>query len=81
VLDNAADCSDTGAMTGDTGQSAMRRPASIAVHDDGYVKTGVVLFALHCKVSWRIARYKQKSLTIYSEWPRLAESRTNQSSA
>ena len=53
VLDYAASSSQAGAMTGDTGQTATRRPAAIAVHDDGDVKSGLKI-RLHMKSLPRI---------------------------
>ena len=41
MFDDATSRSQAGAMTRDTGQTATGRPAAIAVHDDGDVKSGL----------------------------------------
>jgi hypothetical protein len=48
VLDDATSSSQAGAMTGNTRQIATRRPAAVAVHDDGDVKYGLKI-RLHMK--------------------------------
>ncbi len=48
VLDDATSSGQAGAMTGKTGQAATGRPAAVAVHDDGDVKSGLKI-SLHMK--------------------------------
>src|ERR1700733_9321106 len=48
VFHNALYRRDSGAMSCNSGQVAARRPASVAVHDDGHMQPRRLL-TLHCK--------------------------------
>ena len=48
MFNGAPYCGDTGAMTGDPRQPAVRGPAAVAVHDDGDVEAGLCSFCIVC---------------------------------